>query len=120
MYEKKVQTLIDLPDDRWAIENKWIFKRKTDANSSVTIYKARIVKKGFWQVQGVDYDETFSPVAMVKSVRIMLAIAAFYDYEIWQMDVKIAFLNGFLKEERYMIQVEGFVDHKGANKVCKL
>ena len=50
----------------------------------------------------------------------MLAIAAFYDYEIWQMDVKTAFLNGYLKEELYMMQLEGFVDPKGANKVCKL
>ena len=84
MYENKVWTLIDLPDDRRAIENKWIFKRKTYADSSVTIYKTRLVAKGFRQVQGVDYDETFSPVAMLKSVRIMLAIAAFY--EIQQMD----------------------------------
>ena len=82
MYENKVWTLVDLPKDRQAIEIKWIFKRKMDADS-VTIYKARIVAKGFRQVQGIDYDETFSPVAMLKSVRIMLAIAAFYDYEIW-------------------------------------
>ena len=84
MYENKVWTLIDLPIDRRAIEIKWIFKRKTDADSSVTIYKARIVAKGFRQVQGVDYDESFSLVSMLKSVQIMLAIAAFY--EIWQMD----------------------------------
>ena len=76
--------------------------------------------KGFSQVQGVDYDETFSPVAMLKSVRIMLAIAAFFDYGIWQMDVKTAFLSGFLKEELYMMQPEGFVDPKNAYKVCKL
>ena len=57
---------------------------------------------------------------MLKSVRIMLAIAAFHDYEIWQMDVKTAFLNGFLEEELYMMQPEGFVDPKGAEKVCKL
>ena len=63
---------------------------------------------------------TFSPVAMLKFVRIMLAIAAFYDYEIWQMDVKTAFLNGFLEEELYMMQPEGFVNPKGANKMCKL
>ena len=73
MYENKVWTLIDFPDDRRAIENKWIFKKKTDADSSVTIYKARIVTKIFRQVQGVDYDEIFSLVAMLKSVRIMLA-----------------------------------------------
>ena len=84
MYENKVWTLIDLPEGWWAIENKWIFKRKTDADSSVIIYKARIVAKCFWQVQGVDYNESFSLVSMLKSVRIMLAIAAFY--EIWQMD----------------------------------
>ena len=57
---------------------------------------------------------------MLKFVRIMLAISAFYDYEIWQMDAKTAFLNGFLKGEMYMMQTEGFVDPKGANKVCKL
>ena len=74
---------MDLPEDRRAIENKWIFKRKTDADS-VTIYKARIVPKVFRQVQGVDYDESFSLVSMLKSVRMMLAIAIFY--EIWQMD----------------------------------
>ena len=67
MYENKVWTLVDLLNDQLAMLNKWIFKRKTDADS-VTVYKARIVAKGFRQVQGVDYDETFSPVAMLKSV----------------------------------------------------
>ena len=96
MYENKVWTLVDLPNDRQAIENKWIFK-KTDADGNVTVNKARLIAKGLQQVLGVDCDETFSPAAMLKSVRIILAIAAFYDYEIWQMDVKTAFLNGFLK-----------------------
>ena len=80
--------------------------------------KLGLSQKGFRQVQGVNYNEIFSTVAMLKSVRIMLAIATFY--EIWQMDVKTAFRNGFLKEELYMMQREGFVDPKGANKVCKL
>src|SRR3954471_20786778 len=106
IYENKVRTLVDLPDVRQDIEIKWIFKRKTDADSSVTIYKARIVAKGFRQVQSVDYDESFSLVSMLKYVRIMLAIAAFY--EIWQMDNKTAFLNGFIKEELYMMQLESF------------
>ena len=83
-----------LPDDRQAISYKWIFKKKTDADGNVTVHKARLVVKGFRQVQGVNYDETFSPVAMLNSVQTMLEIAAFYDYEIWQMDVKTAFLNG--------------------------
>ena len=80
--------------------------------------KLELSQKGFQQVQGVDYDGSFSLVAMLKSVQIMLAIATFY--EIWQMDVKTTFLNVLLKEELYMMQLEGFVDPKGANKVCKL
>ena len=80
--------------------------------------KLDLSQKGFRQGHGVKYDEIFSLVSMLKSVRIMLAIATFY--EIWQMDVKTAFLNGFLKEELYMMQQEGFVNPKGANKVCKL
>ena len=120
MYENQVWTLVDLPNDRKAVENKWIFKKKTDADGNVTVYKARLVAKGFRQVQGIDYEETFSPVAMLKSVRIMLAIAAFFDYEIWQMDVKTAFLNGHIEEELYMVQPKGFVDPKDADKVCKL
>jgi hypothetical protein len=120
MYENQVWTLVELPNDRKAVENKWIFKKKTDADGNVTVYKARLVAKGFRQIQGIDYDETFSPVAMLKSVRIMLAIAAFFDYEIWQMDVKTAFLNGNIEEELYMVQPKGFVDPKDADKVCKL
>src|SRR3954465_2965344 len=76
MYENEVWTLVDLPDGQKAVENKWIFKKKTDADGTVTVYK------------GVDYDENFSLVVKLKSVRILLAIAAYYDYEIWQMDVK--------------------------------
>ena len=59
-------------------------------------YKARVVEKGFKQTHGIDYDETFSPVSMLKSIRILIAIAAYHDYEIWQMDVKTVFLNGNL------------------------
>ena len=120
MYDNQVWNLEDLPEGRKAVENKWIFKKKTDADGNVTVYKARLVAKGFRQIQGVDYDETFSPVAMLKSIRILLAIAAYFDYEIWQMDVKTAFLNGNIEEELYMVQPEGFVDPKDAGKVCKL
>ena len=87
---------------------------------NVHIHKARLVAKGFRQVQRVDYDETFSPVAMLKSVRIILAIAVYFDYEIWQMDVKTAFLNGNLDEDVYMIQPEGFVDPTNTGNICKL
>nr|AAS01945.1 putative polyprotein [Oryza sativa Japonica Group] len=103
-----------------AIECKWFFKKKTDVDGNVHIYKARLVAKGFRQIQGVDYDETFLPVAMLKSIRIVLAIAAYFDYEIWQMDVKTAFLNGNLDEDVYMTQPKGFVDPQSAKKICKL
>ena len=93
---------------------------KIDVNGNVTVYKARLVAKGLRQIQGIDYEETFSPVAMIKSVRILLAIAAYFDYEIWQMDVKTAFLNGMLSEDVYMMQPEGFVNPRYAGKVCKL
>ena len=80
--------------------------------------KLDLSQKVFRQVQGVEYDEIFSLVSMLKSIGIMLAIATFY--EIWQMDVKTAFLNGFLKEHLYMMQPEGLVNPRDANKVCKL
>jgi hypothetical protein len=120
MGENQVWNLVDPPDGVRPIECKWIYKNKKDMDGNVNIYKARLVAKGFRQVQGVDYDETFSPVAMLKFIRIILAIATYFDYEIWQMDVKTAFLNGNLDEDMYMIQPEGFVDSINAGKICKL
>jgi hypothetical protein len=120
MYDNQVWILVDIPSDRKAVENKWIFKKKIDMDGNVTIYKARLVAKGFRQIQGVDYDESFSPVTMLKSIQILLAIAAYFDYKISQMDIKTTFLNGNIKEELYMVQLEGFFDPKDANKVCKL
>ena len=95
-------------------------QKKIDMEGNVQTYKARLVAKGFSQRQGVDYDETFSPIAMIKSIRILLAIVAYHDYEIWQMDVKTAFLNGNLIEDVYMTQPDGFVIQEHANKICKL
>ncbi|GJV58741.1 retrotransposon protein, putative, ty1-copia subclass [Tanacetum coccineum] len=68
----------------------------------------------------IDYEETFSHVADIRAIRILIAITAFYDYEIWQIDVKIAFLDGYLSEEIYMEQPEGFVNPNFPNRVCKL
>ena len=120
MYDNKVWTLVDPPEGVKPIGCKWVFKKKIDMDGNVQTYKGRLVAKGYRQIQGIDYDETFSPVAMFKSIRILFAIAAFYDYEIWQMDVKTAFLNGNLEEDVYMTQPEGFVDPKDVGKVCKL
>ncbi|GJT28586.1 retrotransposon protein, putative, ty1-copia subclass [Tanacetum coccineum] len=83
-------------------KSKWIFKKKTDMDGNVNTHKARLVAKGFTQTYGVDYEETFSPIADIRAIRILIAIAAFYDYEIWQMDVKTAFLNGYLDKDVYM------------------
>ncbi|GJY97194.1 retrotransposon protein, putative, ty1-copia subclass [Tanacetum coccineum] len=112
--------LVDLPPDCKTVGSKWLFKKKTDMDGNVHTYKARLVAKGFTQLYGVDYEETFSPVADIRAIRILIAIATFYDYEIWQMDVKTAFLNGYLDEDIYMVQPEGFVDPKHPTKVCKL
>ncbi|GKG15553.1 retrotransposon protein, putative, ty1-copia subclass, partial [Tanacetum coccineum] len=78
------------------------------------------MQKGYTQLYGVDYEETFSPVADIRAIRILISIAAFYDYEIWQMDVKTIFLNGYLDEDIYMVQPEGFVDPNHPRKVYKL
>ncbi|WJZ95622.1 hypothetical protein VitviT2T_014376 [Vitis vinifera] len=115
--QKKKQ---DLPEGIKPIGCKWIYKRKRGPNGKVETFKARLVAKGFTQKEGVDYEDTFSPVAMLKSIRILLSIAAYYDYEIWQMDVKTTFLNGHLEETIYMVQPEGFVVKDQEQKVCKL
>ena len=108
-------TLVDLPAGRKAVKSKWVFKRKADGR-----YRARLVAKGFTQIQGIDYDETFSPVARFESLRLILALAALEDWEIHQMDVKSAFLNGLLEEEIYMEQPEGFITPGQESKVCLL
>ncbi|GJS59240.1 putative reverse transcriptase domain-containing protein [Tanacetum coccineum] len=93
---------------------------EVDMDGKVHTYKARLVAKGCTQTYGIDYEETFSPVADIRAIRILIAIAAYYDYEIWQMDVKTAFLNGRLDEDIYMEQPEGYVDPNYPNGVCKL
>ncbi|KAK8974997.1 hypothetical protein V6N11_014409 [Hibiscus sabdariffa] len=118
--ENQVWTLVEPPEGIKPIGCKWDFKKKTDMDGNVQTYKGRLVAKGFRIIHGIDYDETFSPVAMFKSIQILLAIAAFHDYEIWQMDVKTSFLNGKLEEDVYMTQPEGFVTPENAGKVCKL
>ncbi|KAJ9545152.1 hypothetical protein OSB04_024859 [Centaurea solstitialis] len=120
MYDNQVWELTDLPRHCRAVGRKWVFKKKTDMDGNVHTFKARLVAKGFTQTHGIDYDETFSPVAMLKSIRTLMAISAYFNYEIWQMDVKTAFLNGKLTEDVYMEQPEGLEDPKNPNKVCKL
>ncbi|KAL4038589.1 hypothetical protein IC575_002211 [Cucumis melo] len=119
MYFNSVWELVDLPEGVKPIGCKWIYKRKRDSTGKVQTFKARLVAKGYTQREGFDYEETFSPVAILKSIRIFLSIATFYDYEIWQMDVKNAFLNGNLEESIFMSQPEGFITQGQEQKVCK-
>ena len=120
MYSNSVWEIVDLPDGVKPIGCKWIYKRKIGVDGKVQTFKARLVAKGYTQKEGVDYEETFSPVAMLKSIRTLLSIAVYYDYEIWQMDVKTAFLNGSLDESIYMVQPEGFIVQGQEQKVYKL
>ncbi|GJR39732.1 zinc finger, CCHC-type containing protein [Tanacetum coccineum] len=99
MKDNKVWELVKLHLDAKTVGHKWLFKKKTDIDGAVHTYKARLVAKGFTQTLGIDSEETFSPVADIRAIRILIAITAFYDYEIWQMDVKTSFLNGYLNEE---------------------
>ncbi|GJX04994.1 retrotransposon protein, putative, ty1-copia subclass [Tanacetum coccineum] len=116
MKDNEVWELVDLHPNGKTIDHKWIFKKKTNMDGAVHTYKACLVAKGFTQTPGIDYKETFSPIADIRAIRILIAIAAFYNYEIWQMDVKTAFLNGYLNKEVYMEQPEGFVSQKFPNR----
>nr|GEV82094.1 hypothetical protein [Tanacetum cinerariifolium] len=89
-------------------------------DENVHTYKAHLVSKGFTQTYRVDYEETFSLVADIRAIRILIAIVVFYEYEIWKTDIKTAFLNGYFDEDIYMVQPVGFVDPEHPRKVCKL
>ena len=111
--------IVPLPAGKKAIPSKWVFTLKERLDGSVERYKARIVAKGFQQIPGLDYDETFAPVAKLVSIRAILSIAALEDWEIDQVDFTQAFLNGDLEEDIYMKQPEGF--HEGGPEmVCHL
>nr|GEZ84025.1 zinc finger, CCHC-type [Tanacetum cinerariifolium] len=106
---KKWWELMDLPPGCKPLGYKWIFKKKIKADGTIEKYKARLVIKGFRQREGLDYFDTYSPVMRITSIRMILAIAALRNLEVYQMDVKTVFLNGDLKEEIYMNQPGGFI-----------
>jgi hypothetical protein len=110
--------LVDLPPEKSVVGCKWVFKIKTRSDGSIERYKARLVAKGFTQEYGIDYEETFAPVARLSSVRTLLAVAASRQWKLFQMDVKNAFLNGDLSEEVYMQPPPG-LSHP-PDKVCRL
>ncbi|GKE08446.1 retrotransposon protein, putative, ty1-copia subclass [Tanacetum coccineum] len=93
----------DLPPNCKTVGSKWLFKENIDMDIIVHTYEAHLVAKGYTQTYGVNYEETFSPFADIRTIKILIAITAFYNYEIWQMDVKTVFLNGYLDEDIYMV-----------------
>nr|GEZ22194.1 retrotransposon protein, putative, Ty1-copia subclass [Tanacetum cinerariifolium] len=107
--DNEVWELVDLPPNGKTLGHKWLFKKKIDMDIVVHTYKARLVAKRFTQTPYFNYEETVSPVADIRAIRILIAIVAFYEYEIWKIDVKTVFFNGYLNEEVYMEQPKGFV-----------
>ena len=103
-----------------AIGCRWIYKVKYNADGSVNRYKARLIAKGYAQAQGVDYEETFAPVAKMTTVRTMIALATTKGWHLHQMDVKNAFLQGELEEEVYMVQPPGFESNIHPKAICRL
>ena len=118
----KVWTLVERPKDKNVniIGAKWIFKNKQDANGIVVRNKARLVAQGYTQKEGIDYGETFAPVARLESIRMLLAYASHHNFKLQQMDVKSASLNGPLNELVYVKQPPGFEDPNFPNHVYKL
>jgi hypothetical protein len=99
----EVWTLVPRPKQN-IVGTKWVFRNKQDEHDVVTRNKARLVAKGYAQVAGLDFEETFAPVARLESIRILLAYTAHHSFRLFQMDVKSAFLNGPIKEEAYVEQ----------------
>ena len=99
---------------------KWVYKNKSDEKRVVTRNKARLVAQGYTQIEGVDFDETFTHVARLESIRLLLGVACILRFKLFQMDVKSSFLNGYLNEEVFVEQPKGFVDPSFPNHVYKL
>ncbi|GKB79161.1 retrovirus-related pol polyprotein from transposon TNT 1-94 [Tanacetum coccineum] len=116
----KVWELVPRPDKVMVITLKWIYKVKLDELGGILKNKARLVARGYRQEEGINFEESFAPVAILDAIRIFLAFAAHMNLIVYQMDVKTTFLNGILREEVYVSQPNGFVDQDNPNHVYKL
>ncbi|KAJ4805895.1 Pol [Rhynchospora pubera] len=116
----QVWELVPLPKGKQVIGTKWVFRNKLSEDGIVVRNKARLVAQGFKQQEGIDFEETFAPVARLESIRMLLAFAANKGFTLFQMDVKSAFLNGWIDEEVFVQQPPGFVDHFKPDHVYKL
>ena len=115
-----VWDIMPRPLDNSVIGTKWISRNKMDESGNVIRNKARLVAQGYSQEEGIDFDETYAPVARLESIRLLLAFACFMDFKLFQMDVKSIFLNSFIKEEVFVEQPPGFEHEKFHNHVFKL
>nr|GEV12177.1 hypothetical protein [Tanacetum cinerariifolium] len=115
-----VWELVSQPRNMKIIGTEWVFRNKLDENGIVSRNNARLVAQGYNQQEGIDYDETYAPVARLESIRILLAYACALDFKIFQTNAKSAFLNGFINEEVYVAQPPGFIDFEKPNHVYKL
>jgi hypothetical protein len=115
----EVWHLVPRPNQN-VIGTKWVFRNKQDEHGVVTRNKAQLVAKGYSQVEGLDFGETYAPIARLESIRILLAYATSHGFKLYQMDVKSAFLNGPIKEEVYVEQSPGFEDSEYPNHIYKL
>ena len=115
-----VWELVPRPKDTHVIGTKWIFKNKADEDGEVVRIKSQLVAKWYTQVEGVDFNESFAPVARLKSICILLSIACVMNFKLYQMDVKSAFLNGLLQEEVFVKQPKGFQDPHFPDHVLRL
>jgi hypothetical protein len=107
--------LVALPEDKKAIGCKWVYKVKHNANGSMSRYKARLVAKGYAQTYGIDYEETYSPIAKMTIIKAIIAMATTKRWSLHQMDVENVFLHGDLHEEVYMEQPPSYVDQTHPN-----
>ena len=107
--KNNTRELVPRPKDKNVIGTKWVFRNKLNEDGQVTRNKARLVCKGYAQVEGIDFDEKFAPVARMEAIRMFLAYACSRKIKVYQMDFKSTFLNGELEEEVYIEQLEGFL-----------
>ena len=118
LHKNHTWDMVNLPSSQFVVGYRWVYKIKTKADRSVERYKARLIAKGFTQEYGIDYEETFAPVARLTSIRCLIAMAVICRWPLYQIDVKNAFLNGDLQEKVYMQPPLGYTH--SSRQVCHL